>query len=175
MPNDDDGAAAKAQRRIVAVGALSLLASFAWGVPYTLVVLRDHAAEWSAAEQSFLKTDAVGKVLTSLAQRLPGTERAWRMAHLEGLTNGFFALLVAAVVPAIRDGLSPHETNELVWDIAITAFGNNVASVLAAWYGVRGFTFAGSLPNRLAAMLFGAGVIAAPRAAWLVLRGASSQ
>jgi hypothetical protein len=83
---------------------------------------------------------------------MEGSERAWRMAHLEGLLNGLFVIGVAAVGPALR--LSATRAAILAWCMIVTAYGNVIASALAATYGVRGLSPGGSLVNTTVYVLF---------------------
>jgi len=162
------------QRRAVLAGALGLAAAAAVGLPYALVVVRDNAAtSFNAQDRAYLTDTAAGRAFVALAKLVPGTERAWRMAHLEALTNAFLALLIAALTPLAAGGgrLAPSETLAL-GDSAATLVASNVAgSVVAAVAGVRGLTLGGSAPNVLATMCFLPGVYALPRAAYLLARG----
>jgi hypothetical protein len=83
---------------------------------------------------------------------MEGSERAWRMAHLEGLLNGLFVIGVAAVGPALH--LSAARAATVAWCMIITAYGNVVASGLAATYGVRGLSPGGSVVNTTVYVLF---------------------
>jgi len=67
--NDDDKrqrAVRSAQKSLILHGALTLALGLAAGLPYTLVIFREHAGSWSAAEQEWLKTDWVGSWIPSL-------------------------------------------------------------------------------------------------------------
>jgi hypothetical protein len=83
---------------------------------------------------------------------MEGSERAWRMAHLEGLLNGLVVIGVAAVGPALR--LSAARATTLAWCMIITAYGNVIASALGATYGVRGLSPGGSVVNTTVYVLF---------------------
>src|SRR5262245_17297805 len=83
---------------------------------------------------------------------LAGSERAWRMAHLEGVLNGLLLLAVAGV--AERLTLATRGQAALAWALVITAYGNLLASVLAATYGVRGLEPGGPASNTLVYLLF---------------------
>jgi hypothetical protein len=68
--------------------------------------------------------------------QLAGSERAWRMAHLEGVLNGLLVLVVAAV--ADRLVLSRRRHAVIAWSLIVAAYGNVVASILGAMWNVRG-------------------------------------
>lgn len=87
-----------------------------------------------------------------LTGQIAGEERAWRMAHLEGLLNGMLVMLAAAVASALV--LSPRQHAWLVWSLVAAAYGNVVASVLGATFGVRGLALAGPPANAIMNLLF---------------------
>lgn len=87
-----------------------------------------------------------------LTGQLAGEERAWRMAHLEGLLNGMTVLLAAAVSGWLV--LSPRQHVWLAWSLIAAAYGNVVASVLGAWFGVRGLALAAPPANAIMNLLF---------------------
>jgi len=84
--------------------------------------------------------------------QLAGEERAWRMAHLEGLLNGMLVMLAGAVGGALELGASQQRW--LVWSLVAAAYGNVVASVLGASVGVRGLARAGPPANAVMNLLF---------------------
>ena len=59
---------------LIANGALVLLAGFAVGFPYGMAVAQS--------------------LDPSMPQAIPGTIRAWRMAHMEGVLNGMLGSAV---------------------------------------------------------------------------------
>lgn len=87
-----------------------------------------------------------------LTGQIAGEERAWRMAHLEGLLNGMLVMIAAAVAGSLA--LSPRQHAWLVWSLVAAAYGNVVASVLGATFGVRGLAFAGPPANAIMNLLF---------------------
>lgn len=87
-----------------------------------------------------------------LTGQLAGEERAWRMAHLEGLLNGMLAMIAAAVSGSLV--LSTRQQTWLVWSLVAAAYGNVVASVLGASFGVRGLALAGPPANVVMNLLF---------------------
>ncbi|CAK9095391.1 Phosphatidylinositol 4-kinase gamma 6 (AtPI4Kgamma6) (PI-4Kgamma6) (PI4K gamma 6) [Durusdinium trenchii] len=143
---------ADAQRRTVFHGIVCFGLGLAAGIPYSGVVFRDHAKEWSEAEQ-----EAVKGLIMALSNAISGTERAWKMAHMEGLLNGLSMMIVASVLPVMRN-LSLDEIKHLSTAMAVTAYGNTIAAFLCAMMSVRGFSPGGSIVNRVANLGFGAGV-----------------
>ena len=87
-----------------------------------------------------------------LTGQLAGEERAWRMAHLEGLLNGFVVLLAAAVGEWLA--LSPKQYAWLAWSLVVAAYGNVIASVLGATFGVRGLALVPPVTNIVMNLLF---------------------
>lgn len=96
-----------------------------------------------------------GQVITG---GMEGSERAWRMAHLEGVLNGMLVLAVAGVAPALA--LSPRQHALLAWSLVGAGYGNVVASVIGAWTGQRGLALADSAANNLVFALFVAAIVA---------------
>ena len=99
-----------------------------------------------------------------------GSERAWRMAHLEGLLNGLVLLAVAGV--SDRLALRASRATLLAWSLIVTAWANVVASILAAVCNVRGLTPGGSLANTVVWGLFVIAVVTVLLALVLVAIGA---
>jgi hypothetical protein len=87
-----------------------------------------------------------------LTGQLAGEERAWRMAHLEGLLNGMLVMIAAAVASQLV--LSARQWTWLYWSLVAAAYGNVVASVLGASVGVRGLATAGPPANLVMNLLF---------------------
>jgi len=105
-----------------------------------------------------------------LTGSLVSSERAWRMAHLEGLLNGLLLLAVAGV--ADRLALDGRKPAVLAWTLIVTAYGNLIASVIAASANVRGLEPGGSLANTLTYLLFMVAVVTVVVAMGLVAHGA---
>lgn len=89
---------------------------------------------------------------------------------LSGLLNGIVGLVVAALYPSLRLGVSDFRS--LSFSLAVGGYGNSIASFVGAWYGSRGLTTGGSLANQIATSLFSAAVIAILRVVQLLIRGA---
>ncbi len=115
---------ARLQARMIYHGGIVFLLGLALGLPFGLVLLGS----------------------------MEGSERAWRMAHLEGLLNGLLVIGVAAVGPTL--GLSAGRAVTIAWCMIVTAYGNVIASALGAAYGVRGLSPGGSIMNTTVYVLF---------------------
>lgn len=81
----------------------------------------------------------------AITGQMEGDLRAWRMAHLEGVLNGLLVIAVAAA--AARLTLTQGKQRLLAWSLVLMAYGNAVASVLGAIFGVRGLEPAGPAMN----------------------------
>ena len=87
-----------------------------------------------------------------LTGQITGEERAWRMAHLEGLLNGMLMMLAGASGGALA--LSASQQTWLLWSLVAAGYGNVIASVLGATFGVRGLALAGPPSNAIMNVLF---------------------
>lgn len=105
-----------------------------------------------------------------LTGQIAGEERAWRMAHLEGLLNGFVVLIAAAV--ADWTALSPRQYGWLVWSLVVAAYGNVIASVLGATFGVRGLALAPPIANIVMNLLFWVAIAGILAGVGLMIMGA---
>ena len=101
---------------------------------------------------------------------LAGETRAWSMAHLEGVLNGLLVLAVAAVFRRLH--LSEGQKRLVVWSLVLMAYGNLVASVVGAVFGVRGLEPTTPAVNLLVYGLFMVAVVAAFVGLGLVVYGA---
>ena len=110
--------------RMVFHGAVVMLFGMLAGFPYAFVVTGD----------------------------LPGSERAWRMAHLEGTLNGLVLLAVAGI--GERLVLPARGAPVLAWALILTGYGNVVAAILGATFQVRGLVPGGSVVNTVVYTLF---------------------
>jgi len=129
------------QRRLAFHGAAVILLGLLAGFPYALVVTGD----------------------------LAGSERAWRMAHMEGVTNGLLIFGVAAVAPVLRLGAGARRA--LVACLLFTAWANTVASVIGAATGNRGLALAAPPANALVFVLFSAAIVTVFAVVGLVMQG----
>lgn len=87
-----------------------------------------------------------------LTGQLAGEERAWRMAHLEGLLNGMLTMLAGAAGGSLV--LSARQERWLLWSLVAAAYGNVVASILGASLGVRGLALTAPPANAIMNLLF---------------------
>jgi len=130
------------QRRLAFHGATVILLGLLAGFPYAMVVSGD----------------------------LEGTERAWRMAHMEGVTNGLLIFGVAALLPVLRLGDAGRRA--LTGCLLFTAYANTVASIIGASTQNRGLAFGGSLANTVVFLLFTFAVVTIFATVGLVIQGA---
>ncbi len=90
--------------------------------------------------------------------QLPGTYDAWRMAHLEGILNGFALWLAAAVLPLIP--LSARGLKRTALGLIVVAWTFVIASALDPLFpDSRGLQFGGPATNQAAFFLFYVGVV----------------
>lgn len=104
---------------------------------------------------------------------LPGTERAWRMAHLEGILNGLTLIAVAGVG---RDlALGERAQKWVAYGLVVTAWANLLASVLGPVFGGRGLAIGAGFEehgaNAIMFVLFVAAIVTVMAAMVLVVRG----
>jgi len=117
-------------RSLVAHGLVVMLLGMLTGFPYALVVTGSMA----------------------------GAERAWRMAHLEGVLNGLMLVAIGAAGDSLA--LSARQARWLGWALVVTAYGNWVGATLGAAAGERGLAPEGPLANFAVYLLFMAAVVA---------------
>jgi hypothetical protein len=92
-----------------------------------------------------------------ISGQLAGEERAWRMAHLEGILNGLVVMAVAA--GGARIALSAGHQRLLAASLIVAAYGNAVASILGAVFGVRGLGLQGPVANLVVFLLFSLAIV----------------
>ena len=105
-----------------------------------------------------------------LTGQIAGEERAWRMAHMEGLLNGMLVLLAAAVSSALV--LSARQQSWLAWSLVVAAYGNVIASTIGATFGVRGLALAGPAMNAVMNLLFWVAIAGILTGVGLMIAGA---
>ena len=127
--------------RLVYNGAIVILLGLLAGFPYALVV----------------------------TGQMAGEERAWRMAHMEGLLNGMLALVAAGVWDALV--LSPRQRSWLALTLIFAGYGNVIASIIGAFFGVRGLVLALPFANVVVYTLFVLAVVAVLIGVVLLVRG----
>jgi hypothetical protein len=79
------------------------------------------------------------------------------MAHLEGVLNGLVLLGVGAAGSALE--LAARQTRLLTVSLLVAGYGNVVAAVIGASFGVRGLTATGPASNFIVFALFTAAII----------------
>lgn len=134
---------ARCQRLLVGHGALVLLFGFAIGFGF-LFFLIGKVALWP--------------IPGSIAYQLPGTYDAWRMAHMEGITNGLGLWIVALVLPLVP--VTDALRRRLTWAMITVAWTIVVASAIDPLFpDARGLEFGRNVPNTVAFFLFYVGVL----------------
>ena len=113
---------------LVFPGVIVLLLGLVAGFPYSMAIGGELAAEPSA----------------------------WRMAHLEGILNGLVLLGVAAAGGLLT--LSDLEARIVKISLLVAGYGNIVAAVAAASFGVRGLSPEGPAANFAVFVVFTAAV-----------------
>lgn len=95
----------------------------------------------------------------TIEAQLPGSVKAWRMSHLEGIMNGALLWLTAAVLPAFE--LTAKSARRVALLLIVTAWTFPVASLFDAFFqDSRGLHFGAPLTNIVPFFLFYAGVLA---------------
>ena len=134
----------KSQRLLVGHGALVLLVAFVIGFGF-LFFLIGEVRLWP--------------IPGVIDYQLPGTYDAWRMAHMEGITNGFGLWLLAAVLPLLN--LSAKTSKRIAIGMIITAWTIVIASTFDPLFpNARGLalTSDSNLMSDVAFLLFVIGI-----------------
>jgi len=131
------------QRRLVGHGGLVLLWGCLVGFPFVFFLIGE-VKLWP--------------IPGSLDVQLPGTYDGWRMAHLEGILNGFALWIAAFVLPLIP--VPPRRASQLSWAFIVVAWTFVIASLMDPLFeGSRGLHFGGPVTNTIAFLLFYVGVL----------------
>lgn len=77
----------------------------------------------------------------SIDLAIPGDARAWRMAHMEGITQGL--LLMALGLGGAWILLTPRAHRVLFWAALVTAWLFTIPAMLHPLFGTRGLEFGG--------------------------------
>jgi len=125
-------------------GAAVILLGLAAGIPYALVVTGS----------------------------LAGEERAWRMAHAEGIQNGLLMLAVAGI--GGRLVLDDRRSAVLAWSLIASGYGNVIAAAIGAATGNRGLEAAAPTANIVVFALFVVAMGGVLTALALVISGAKA-
>ena len=134
----------KSQRLLVGHGALVLLVAFVIGFGFLFFLVGDIRL-WP--------------IPGSIDYQMPGTYDAWRMAHMEGIINGFGLWLLAAVLPLLN--LSARASRLIATGMIITAWTIVIASCFDPLFpDARGLalTSESNLLNDVAFLLFVIGI-----------------
>ena len=134
----------KSQRLLVGHGALVLLVAFVIGFGFLFFLVGDIRL-WP--------------IPGSIDYQMPGTYDAWRMAHMEGIINGFGLWLLAAVLPLLN--LSARASRLIAIGMIITAWTIVIASCFDPLFpDARGLalTSESNLLNDVAFLLFVIGI-----------------
>jgi len=134
----------KSQRLLVGHGALVLLFAFVVGFGFLFFLIGD------------IRLWPIPGVID---YQMPGTYDAWRMAHMEGITNGFGLWLMAAVLPLLN--FSAKTSRRLAIGMIITAWTIVIASTIDPLFpNARGLELTGesNMMNDIAFLLFVVGI-----------------
>lgn len=122
----------------------------------------------------------IGKIMLwpipgSLDIQLPGTYDAWRMAHLEGILNGFALWLAAALLPVMP--FTVRTLRRIGLGLIVVGWTFVIASTLDPLFpDSRGLAAGGPATNQAAFFLFYLGVVLimviSAAIAWKALRPA---
>jgi hypothetical protein len=88
-----------------------------------------------------LKAVVLWPIPGNVPVNIPGDERGWRMAHMEGLTQGLLLIGVSAIGGQLR--LSQRQARVLTWSALVTAWLFFLPAALGPLAGVRGLAFGG--------------------------------
>jgi len=129
---------------LVGHGALVLLFGFAVGFGFVFFLI-GKIALWP--------------IPGSIEYQLPGTYDAWRMAHMEGIVNGFALWLFALVLPVVP--LSDILRARLSWAMILVAWTIVIAAAIDPLFPqARGLSMGGNVPNTISFLLFYVGIVA---------------
>lgn len=132
------------QRMLILQGGFVLLLGFAAGFGY-LFFLLGSIELWPIP----------GKI----EYQLPGSDKAWRMSHLEGVMNGLMLWLLAAVLPSFA--LPLQSARRVARALILTAWTFPTASLFDAFFKEsRGLRFADPITNLIPFFLFYIGILA---------------
>ena len=90
--------------------------------------------------------------------QLPGSVKAWRMTHLEGILGGLIHWLFAALLPLMPFAIKTVKRMAIA--IIATGWMFTIASSLDALFpDSRGLAFGGPMTNQIAFFLFYTGIV----------------
>jgi hypothetical protein len=133
----------RCQRLLIGHGALVLLFGFVIGFGF-LFFLIGEIALWPIPGR--------------IDYQLPGSYDAWRMAHMEGISNGFGLWIVALVLPLVP--FSDVLRHRITWGMIFVAWTIVLAAAIDPVFpDARGLEFGKNIPNTIAFLLFYAGIL----------------
>lgn len=116
---------------------------------------------------------AVWPLLPALDIGMPGSEAAWRRAHLGALLNALAMIAFGLAGSGIL--LGPKARQVYVWCVCITGWANSLGFLVGAVFGVRGLAFGGAWANSLNYFFFLVAALTAFIQAGLLWNGARAQ
>ena len=134
------------QRLLIGHGALVLLFGFVMGFGFLFFLI---------GEISLWPIPGV------IDYQMPGTYDAWRMAHMEGITNGLMLWILAAVLPAMASFV--NRLYRLAVAMVVVAWTIVIASAIDPIFpNARGLSFTpeSNMANDVAFFLFYIGIAA---------------
>ena len=102
--------------------------------------------------------------------RMEGDQRAWHMAHLEGIINGFLAIGAAVALPHLK--LDERRFPLYAWSFIVAGWGNVIASIIGAIVRQRGLELALPVSNLVVFTMFVVAILAVLTGLYLMMRGA---
>jgi hypothetical protein len=119
--------------------------------------------------------EAIGHIeawplLPAIQFEFPGTEAAWRRAHLGAIMNALAMFAFAGIGSVVC--LNDPGQRWLTRCVMVTGWGNSVAFVIGAIYSVRGLAFGDVVANSVVYLLFLIAAVTAFVQAFLVWKGA---
>jgi hypothetical protein len=88
-----------------------------------------------------LKAAVLWPIPGNVPLAVPGDERGWRMAHMEGLTQGLLLIGIGAIGGQLR--LSRRQARVLMWSSIVTGWLFFLPAAFGPMAGVRGLAFGG--------------------------------
>lgn len=94
----------------------------------------------------------------TIAYQMPGSIKAWRMAHLEGVINGLILWIAALLMPLLP--FTIRALRRIAWGLIVVGWTFTIASAFDALFpDSRGLAYGGPLSNQLAFFMFYVGVL----------------
>ena len=90
---------------------------------------------------ALLKSVQLWPLPINIAVAIPDDGRAWRMAHMEGITQGLLLMALGAGGQFMR--LSQRQFAWLFWSSVVSAWFFTIPTLFNAMFGTRGLAFGG--------------------------------